>query len=115
VDARYNGIIITFLILAVIALLKLCLLSATGKASKIKQKCSARNARRAKSSRNAKRDIDTLNLPPKNIGVLQPWDKVHIDLIGPYTVSALQQRPGQQREMTELSLIAMTFIDPATG
>jgi len=46
---------------------------------------------------------------------LEPWEKVHINLIGPYTVSALQQRPGQKREMTELSLIAMTFIDPATG
>jgi len=55
------------------------------------------------------------HLPPKNIGELKPWEKVHIDLIGPYTVSALQQRPGQKREMTELSLIAMTFIDPATG
>ena len=55
------------------------------------------------------------HLPPKNIGVLKPWEKVHIDLIGPYSVLALQQRPGQKREMTELSLTAMTFIDPATG
>jgi hypothetical protein len=30
-------------------------------------------------------------LPPKDIGELQPWHTVHVDLIGPYTVTAKQQ------------------------
>ena len=47
-------------------------------------------------------------LPPKQIDPLIPWDTVHIDLIGPYTVG------GQIKEI-ELKLTAMTMVDPATG
>jgi Integrase core domain. len=54
-------------------------------------------------------------LPPKDIGELQPWHTVHVDLIGPYTVTAKQQQPANKIVSTELKLTCMTFIDPATG
>ena len=53
-------------------------------------------------------------LQPKEIGELQPWHTVHIDLIGPYTVNAKQQQPAKKIVTTELKLMCMTFIDPAT-
>ena len=30
-------------------------------------------------------------MPPKNIAELKPWDLVHVDLIGPYSKSIIQQ------------------------
>jgi Integrase core domain. len=54
-------------------------------------------------------------LPPKDIGELKPWHTVHVDLIGPYTVTAKQQQPANKIVSTELKLTCMTFIDPATG
>jgi hypothetical protein len=54
-------------------------------------------------------------LPPKEIGELKPWHTVHVDLIGPYTVTAKQQQPAKKIVSTELKLTCMTFIDPATG
>jgi Integrase core domain. len=54
-------------------------------------------------------------LPPKEIGELKPWHTVHVDLIGPYTVTAKQQQPANRIVSTELKLTCMTFIDPATG
>jgi len=55
------------------------------------------------------------HLPPKEIGDLKPWQTVHVDLIGPYTVTAKQYQPGNKIVVTELKLTCMTFIDPATG
>ena len=54
-------------------------------------------------------------MPPKNVGTLVPWDTVHTDLIGPYTVTTNQyQVDGSTREVT-LQLTCMTMLDPVTG
>ena len=45
-------------------------------------------------------------LPPKN-ATMTPWETVCVDLVGPYTVT---DSTGKDR-----TLMAMTFIDPATG
>ena len=45
-------------------------------------------------------------LPPKEV-TMTPWETVCIDLIGPYTVT--------DRSDNDRILIAMTFVDPATG
>ena len=55
-------------------------------------------------------------LPPKNIGdLLVPWETVHIDLIGPYSVTAKQIQPGGTIKEVEMKLTCMTMLDPATG
>ena len=45
-------------------------------------------------------------LPPKDVSMI-PWETVCIDLVGPYTVT---DKLGKDR-----TLLAMTFVDPATG
>ena len=55
------------------------------------------------------------HVPPKNVGVLVPWDTVHTDLIGPYTITTDQyQVDGSTKEVT-LQLTCMTMLDPVTG
>jgi hypothetical protein len=55
------------------------------------------------------------HLPPKNVGILVPWQTVHTDLIGPYTISTKQFQPDGSIEDVELHLTCMTMLDPATG
>ena len=55
------------------------------------------------------------HLPPKQVEQLEPWDTVHVDLIGPYSLSAKQQQPDGTILDKEFSLTCMTFVDPATG
>ena len=55
------------------------------------------------------------HLPPKNIAELKPWDIVHVDLIGPYSKTIIQQQPGNTVIRNNASLTCMTMIDPATG
>ena len=55
------------------------------------------------------------HLPPKNTVELKPWDKVHVDLIGPYSKYIRQQKPGGTVIQNNTSLTCMTMIDPATG
>ena len=56
------------------------------------------------------------HLPPKDIDdELTPWKTVHLDLIGPYTVTCKQTQPGDIIKEVELNLVAMTMVDPATG
>ena len=40
---------------------------------------------------------------------------MHIDLIGPYSITAKQTQPGGEIKEVELRLTAMTMVDPATG
>ena len=54
-------------------------------------------------------------LPPKNVGDLIPWQTVHVDLIGPYSITAEQLQPDGSYKTTTLELTCMTMIDPATG
>ena len=53
--------------------------------------------------------------PAKTIEELVPWRTVHIDLIGPYSITAKQTQPGGEIKEVELKLTAMTMVDPATG
>jgi len=46
---------------------------------------------------------------------LKPWDTVHVDLIGPYSVLMKQQLPDGRIRQKEVKLTCMTMIDPATG
>ena len=56
------------------------------------------------------------HVPPKEVGDLKPWDTVHIDLVGPYTKTVKQDQPGLDKsKKVDLQLLAMTFLDPATG
>lgn len=65
---------------------------------------------------NKKRKTKYGHLPPKEVGELKPWERVHVDLIGPYTKTVKQIQPGLDKpKKVDLELIAMTFIDPATG
>jgi hypothetical protein len=55
-------------------------------------------------------------LPPKNIGdLLVPWETVHIDLIGPYSINAQQFQTNGTTTAKEFQLTCMTMIDPVTG
>ena len=55
------------------------------------------------------------HVPAKIIQDLVPWRTVHIDLIGPYSITAKQSVPGGKIKEIELKLTAMTMVDPATG
>jgi hypothetical protein len=56
------------------------------------------------------------HVPPKNVSdETEPWSNIHIDLVGPYTIEAKQEQPGQKIVEVELQLLAMTMIDPTTG
>jgi hypothetical protein len=55
------------------------------------------------------------HVPAKTIEDLVPWRTVHIDLIGPYTITVKQTQPGGEIKEIELKLTAMTMVDPATG
>ena len=44
---------------------------------------------------------------PEKIAETEPWDKLCVDLIGPYTITRKKQKP--------LTLWCVTMIDPATG
>ncbi len=55
------------------------------------------------------------HLPPKNVGELKPWKTVHVDLIGPYSLTAKELQPDGSSIRKEFSLTCMTFIDPVTG
>jgi len=46
---------------------------------------------------------------------LTPWQTVHTDLIGPYTITAKQIQPDGTTKEKEFHLTCMTMIDPVTG
>lgn len=54
-------------------------------------------------------------LPPKQLPLLQPWEEVAIDLIGPYKISAKQRQLDGTIKPVNLVLCAMTMIDTSTG
>ena len=55
------------------------------------------------------------HLPPKNVGTLTPWETVHIDLVGPYSLTEKQYHPDGSIQSKELQLTCMTMLDPVTG
>jgi len=54
-------------------------------------------------------------LPPKYVGDLVPWNTVHVDLIGPYSIDAPQFQPDGSIQTKTLQLTCMTMLDPVTG
>jgi transposase InsO family protein len=54
-------------------------------------------------------------LPPKNVGELEPWKTVHTDLIGPYSINTKQFQTDGSIVEKEFHLTCMTIVDPATG
>ena len=54
-------------------------------------------------------------LPPNIIEVLKLWNLVHIDPIGPYSKSIIQQQPGGRIIQKYFSLACMKMIEPTTG
>ena len=62
-----------------------------------------------------KRSTKYGHLPPKEVESLDPWNTVCVDLIGPYSLKAkIRSTDGKLKER-EITLQAMTFIDPATS
>ena len=55
------------------------------------------------------------HVPPKNVGVLVPWETVHTDLIGPYTLTTNQYQPDGSEKAVTLQLTCMTMLDPVTS
>ena len=55
------------------------------------------------------------HVPPKNVGKLVPWQTVHVDLIGPYSISSKQQQTDDTVIDKTFQLTCMTMIDPVTG
>ena len=55
------------------------------------------------------------HVPPKNVGKLVPWQTVHVDLIGPYSISTKQQQTDDTVIDKTFQLTCMTMIDPVTG
>ena len=53
------------------------------------------------------------HLPPKEAEPAVPWNRVNVDLIGPYNVKVGPKDKDEKKE--NLQLRAMTMIDPATG
>ena len=62
-----------------------------------------------------KRNTKYGHLPPKEAETLEPWHTVCVDLVGTYTVKANVRQLDGSIKVCELQLLAMTFIDPATG
>lgn len=62
-----------------------------------------------------KRKIKYGQLPPKEVPLLQPWETLCVDLIGPLSQNVKQLQPDGSIKKVMLKLLAMTFIDPATG
>ena len=54
-------------------------------------------------------------MPARSVGELIPWQTVHTDLIGPYSITAKQFQTDGSIVDKELSLTCMTIIDPVTG
>ncbi|GFH50558.1 hypothetical protein CTEN210_07034 [Chaetoceros tenuissimus] len=62
-----------------------------------------------------KRNNQYGHVPPKEPEDLLPWDTLCVDLVGPYSLKAkVRQLDGKVIEQ-EIKLLAMTFVDPATG
>ena len=57
-------------------------------------------------SKKERKEINYGHLPPKEAET-NPWDKMCIDLIGPYKI--------RRKEKPKLKCNAVTMIDPATG
>ena len=55
------------------------------------------------------------HLPPKRVGELVPWNTIHVDLIGPYSITAQQFQTNGTTTKQELQFTCMTMIDPVTG
>ena len=53
-------------------------------------------------------------LPLNNIEEPKQWDKVHVDLIGPYSKYIRQQHPGGSVIKNDVSITCMKIIEPAT-
>ena len=64
-----------------------------------------------------KRALRYDHLPPNNIAEneMTPWNTVHIELIGPYTVKFKQTQPGGSIKEVDFHITCMAFIDPSTG
>ena len=62
-----------------------------------------------------KRNTKYGHLPAKEAETLEPWHTVCVDLVGTYTVKANVRQLDGSIKVCELKLLAMTFIDPATG
>jgi hypothetical protein len=55
------------------------------------------------------------HLPPRNVGQLIPWNTVHMDLIGPYSITTKQFQLGCSIVEQDMQLTCMIMIDPVTG
>ena len=57
----------------------------------------------------SKKQIRKFGHLPEKVAEAEPWEKLCVDLIGPYTI----RRKGKHKP--DLQLKAVTMIDPATG
>ena len=55
------------------------------------------------------------HLPAKTVEQMEPWSTVHVDLIGPYSITINQFQPDGSIQMKDFQLTCMTMIDPVTG
>jgi hypothetical protein len=55
------------------------------------------------------------HVPPIQVKDLTPWKTVHVDLVGPYTVTTQQFQPDGSIQTKTLQLTCMTMLDPVTG
>ena len=55
------------------------------------------------------------HLSPTYIVELKPWYTVHVDMIGPYSKSTIQQQTSGAIINNIVSLTCMNMINPATG
>ena len=56
-----------------------------------------------------------INLTPKNISEIKPWDLLYVELIGPYSKSIRQHHPGGAIIKNNFSITCMTMIKPTMG
>ena len=62
-----------------------------------------------------KKSIKYGKLPPK-VAEAEPWDILCVDMIGPYKIQHATKKTKEEKpKPVELSLWAVTMIDPATG
>ena len=55
------------------------------------------------------------HIPPKNVGTLIPWETVHVDLIGLYSLTTRQYQSDGLVQSKTLQLTCMTMLDPILG
>ena len=76
----------------------------------------AETVKKCPTCQKTKRSYQKYGYLPVKVAESQPWDKVCVDLVGPYNITPkTKSKKKKGKDKKELVLWAITMIDPATG